>query len=139
MMRRLKPKAVMQAIGTLVFVVFLLTNVFGLLTHSVGMEMDQRGNMLGCLFMGETTMCQMNAFEHLSLWQNTFTTILSMSTSAALFLALAWFIFSRHGRHRLQGQILSVQPLHTLRNPDISLGDYLRQAFSQGILHPKIS
>lgn len=136
-MRRLRPKTVIQAIGTLALSVFLLTNVFGLLTHSQGMNVDQSGKMLGCFLMGETVVCQINIFEHLSLWQNTFTTILSLFTSAALLFALAWFIFSRHDRHRLQRKILP-QPFSVFADPEISLGDYLRQAFSQGILQPKI-
>lgn len=127
----------MRSLGLFALGIFLLTSILGVATHSVGMQTDEGGTMVGCLWAGEAAMCQMNAFEHLSLWRNIFTAILSVSTSAALFLALAWFIFSRHGRHRLQERILA-QPLRVYTAPDISLGDYLRQAFSQGILHPKI-
>lgn len=130
-------KTVFQAIGLLALGIFIFTSTFSLAVHSSSMEMDQDGNMLGCFLMGETAMCQINAFEHLSLWQNTFTTTLSISASAALLLALAWFIVSHRARYRVPAQVLT-QPFSSFHEPEIALVDYLRLAFSQGILHPKI-
>jgi hypothetical protein len=49
------------------------------------MDMDQHGNMDGCVFTGKTALCNMSVTEHISRWQNLFTAI-PQKTLDVLFL-----------------------------------------------------
>lgn len=83
-----------------------------------------------CLFFSMASICQMDAIEHITYWQGLFLAILFV------FSFVAVFIFFR--TPRLEAEFLSRGPVSPDLELDIFLADYLKRAFSQGILHPKI-
>lgn len=119
----------------LTVLLFLLMGVVGV-WHTVSMD----AGMSGCPLMARAaTLCDMSPTEHIALWQRLFTAaphrafVLALSI-AALGLALPRLASTRACSllHRVQYQsyrrlVLAFVPL-----------DPLKQAFSQGILHPKI-
>lgn len=109
--------------------------------HVPGLGMGRDGEMRGCpLMVGMATLCTMNTFEHLAVWQRMFTAIPSTLGPLLLFLSMWVFLAVRFWRvlhppndplrvsHRLRERLrlLFVPP------------DSLKEAFSRGILHPKI-
>lgn len=134
-------KNVAQLPVALVLSAFLATNVMGLAFHAPGMPMNERGEMAGCIFVTQAAICQMNVLEHLNLWQNLFTAIPQKAATVLLMiLTLAAIIFSR-ARRRLRlfnARLAQSQRFHLFHQTAIRALDYLHEAFSQGILHPKI-
>ena len=123
-------------------IAFLSVAFFGA-SLSMGMGMKDDGTMGGCLFTGMEEICTMKFDEHLAQWQSMFTTTAPQKALAfalllllaVVFVAVAIFkrnlllLFSHHAtRWRL----------YIRHNPELSLFNPLREAFSQGILNPKI-
>lgn len=128
-------------------IAFLSVAFFGVSQSMMGMEKRSDGTMGGCLFTGMDEICTMKFEEHLAQWQNMFTTtvpqkalalallLLLLLLLAVVFVAVA--IFKRN--------LLLFFSYHTTRwrlyirhNPELSLFNHLREAFSRGILNPKI-
>lgn len=90
--------------------------------------------------MGHKTICKMDIFDHLSYWQSLFTALPHIGIGMALVLMLAlvssafWSYFSSY----LQRCQAILQRLYLRHSPPRDLCDHILQAFSQGILHPKI-
>lgn len=124
----------------LIAVSFVWFGTFGLLYHMD--EMKQDGQMEGCLFDGQSEICTMNFSEHLSSWQSVFTS-LPPNTVLLSLLALAMFsvlitAFWRDSLFEFFDRIASRSKLYIKQHPQINFFDSLREAFSQGILNPKI-
>lgn len=83
-----------------------------------------------CMFFNMTTVCHIDAIEHIAYWQGLFLAILF------IFSFVAIFVFFRPPH--LEAEFLSGRTVSPGSNFDIFLANYLRRAFSQGILHPKI-
>ena len=122
---------------------FLVVGVFGM-SHMSDMKMKSDGTMSGCLFDGQAEICPMTIAEHLSRWQGMFTAIPQKTDVLVQFLllALAFVLIASAFRQRLL-LLLSAQfsdrwRFYLKQNPHIPLFDPLREAFSQGILNPKI-
>ena len=122
---------------------FLWVSVFGLVHSMNDMKMNSDGIMSGCLFSGQATVCTMNFAEHIDHWQAMFTTLpqkagLLELMILALVLTVVAVIFGPRLLFEHSGLLYSRQRLYIKQNPHILLFNSLREAFSQGILNPKI-
>ena len=109
-----------------------------------GMTMGADGHMSGCPFMGTTAVCQMTPLEHISAWQNMFTaTVTQNSDQFIILMSLFGLTFIAIAALRLMfdscvALLESRQKLYAKRLPAFSLTNPLQEAFSQGILNPKL-
>lgn len=117
-----------------------LLSIFSLrLSISSAMPMNEMGQMTNCALAQTATLCPASVAQHLQFWQQVFVT-----TSPTVILLALMFVIAMFPLKRV------IDPLHAaaaglrygvrqlLSAPALLLGDYVRQAFSQGILHPKI-
>lgn len=121
---------------------FLLAAFIGPSHTMVGMEPQSDGSMGGCLFTGMEDICLMTFAEHLLEWQNLFAVTGAKDALAlVLFLAVLFvsaFVFKRHLLLRFSYYVTRWRQ-YLWHHPDVALFPHLREVFSQGILHPKIS
>lgn len=124
---------------SLLVVVVLATGVFGM-WQMVGPHMDAGTG--GCpLMVGMATLCNMNALEHLSLWQSMFTAVRPDTVLLGLILAVCTLcaVWVRRlllrDRHGLPSVTLRSYAQKRLLFASL---DPVREALSRGILHPKI-
>lgn len=118
--------------------IYVLSALFGM---SFGMQSDMQGNMSNCPFAQQASMCSMNFLEHITKWQQLFTTVFPKSDTIAsalfLFLALVLFVTFARGSPRVCSARARSSPI--LKNkPNARLFNGMIVAFSKGILHPKI-
>ncbi len=107
---------------------------------SLAMPVGTDGHMSGCTFMNGGSICTMAPLEHIAAWQSMFTA--AHLKEASLFLNLilitlfSVFLFLR----RLDTSQLQNKSLYTqrFRYPRYSIRNELQEAFSSGILHPKV-
>lgn len=137
-----KPASVFNFFAALVMVAFVSVSI-GAVYHIFGMEMKDDGTMSGCLFDGKAEICNMTFFDHLSRWQRMFTAIPHNADMAglltiALVFTLTAFVLRQRWRFLFFGHSISYQKLYIKQNQHIVLFNYLNEAFSQGILNPKI-
>jgi hypothetical protein len=123
---------------------FLSVLLFGI-SHTFGMEMRENGTMGGCLFDGKAEICPMAFSEHLSRWQGMFTAIpqkadvlITLFLLISAFGAFLLFNLRRHLLLLMFSRLSDRWRLYIKQNPHLSLFNHLREAFSQGILNPKI-
>lgn len=125
------------------FFTFLSVGVFGIF-QSAQMEMKDDGTMSGCLFDGRAEICLMTIAEHISRWQGMFTVIPQKTDLRVLLFALISAIGAlavsalRRNHHFLSKHSSDRRRLYLKQNPHIPLFNPLREAFSRGILNPKI-
>ncbi|MHB1086212.1 MAG: hypothetical protein ACYCZ0_00505 [Minisyncoccota bacterium] len=133
-MARHKKHTIGIAIVTLTF---LLLGSFGVLHFGM---MPPDGQMSGCPFMGEGAVCRMNPLQHLAAWQSAFTTIIpGQSVASFVLLLLLSLLLLQHGTQRFARNKAS--PTQGFRVPyreRLFFRHPLREAFSDGILHPKL-
>lgn len=95
----------------------------------------------GCPFMteGQTVLCTMSPLEHIEAWQDMFTAI----PATEILLLLSLLLFALFTLHRLPSKW--PQPIlqafyipQPYRTPRLSFSSYLAQAFSDGVLNPKL-
>lgn len=106
-----------------------------------GMNMDMQDGMINCPFMPghSAVICQMNPLEHIQEWQNMFIALPMSVISILIFVILLLFVLKRF------------KFWDTLQIPEISnfyskfsfsdnfkAFNPLQEAFSQGILNPKL-
>lgn len=123
-------------------IAFVAVAFFGI-SLTMGMEMRDDGSMGGCLFDGRAEMCAMSFTEHLSQWHSMFTVptpqkalaFALLLLFAVVFVAIA--IFKRN-LLLLFSYYTTRWRLYIRHNPELSLFNPLREAFSRGILNPKI-
>lgn len=123
-------------------IAFLSVAFFGM-SQSMGMEQRSDGNMGGCLFTGIEKICKMTFTEHFIQWQNMFTTTVTKNAFTAVLLLLLTAVFVAVAIFKRNLLLLSNYyatrwKLYIRHNPNLSLFNPLREAFSQGILNPKI-
>lgn len=120
--------------------------IFGLLLFLIlgvsqfGMGMEMNGKMVNCPFTSHSmSICKMNPLEHIEEWQSMFTTlpakdIISIISLLLVVIALTtlsfWGRFSIPDIRYLHSRLFSKNKFH-IPNP-------LEEAFSQGILNPKL-
>jgi len=123
----------------LILLAFLVVGLLGL-SH-FAMNMNDSGEALGCPFMNTPTLCAMNPFYHLAVWQSMFAAsfskeIFSLFTLIALLGILFTFILRNFG---LTGDApRSITPVRQILIRTFAVINPLQEAFSNGILHPKI-
>lgn len=123
-----------RIILSLIVIVFLMVSVGGVL--SMGMTMHD-GKMENCPFMGVTSICKMDVFEHLATWQNMFSSIPQQLTTFALLLLLSLFLLARFLDDFLRHKRSLTRPVF-YRFREVEIFDPLRLAFARGLIHPKI-
>ena len=121
--------------------IFVLTSVI-LFGVSYSMVMKSDGTMTNCLFTKIEGICLMTFSEHFNLWQNIFvfdipkTMTISLSF-LVIFLGLAFTYITYNKLNDFTKNIASPKLYQKQKNP-LLFFDYLKEAFSQGILNPKI-
>lgn len=120
----------------LVLMPFLWMALFGLSQMSANMN----GEMINCPFSDHSmSICKMNPLEHIQEWQSMFTTLPVKDTISILSLILIIISlntlsflsrFSIPDIQKLYARLLYKKKFH-IPNP-------LKEAFSQGILNPKL-
>lgn len=97
--------------------------------------------MPGCPFMNDSkpVLCTMSPLEHIEAWQDMFTAI----PTTEILLLLSLLLFSLFTLHRLpskwpQSILQTFYIPQPYRTPRLSFGSYLAQAFSDGVLNPKL-
>ena len=109
-----------------------------------GMDMTMDGNMGSNCFMPgmSATLCQMNPLEHLAAWQGVFVAVPSMSSFLLLLSILLALVLGRlltRLHHTLAPPKLnSLEPLTTYYKQYVPIPNQLQEAFSNGILNPKV-
>lgn len=110
--------------------------------HAMQMTMDEQGTVRNCIFdVGEQSICMMDVFEHLSLWQRLLVAVPQKVISGTL-LGMLLVALTAGFWQRRQPLIANVQgvseQIYFHQDFRLKLFDYVRQALSHGILHPKI-
>ena len=124
----------------LILLAFLVVGLFGLFHFAV--NMNNGGEALGCPFMNTPTLCAMNPFYHIAVWQSMFAAsfskeIFSLLALIALLGILFTFILRNFGL--TTGDIpRSVTRVRQILVRTFAVINPLQEAFSNGILHPKI-
>lgn len=116
---------------------FLLLGSFGV-PHLGMMPLD--GQMSGCPFMGEGAVCKMNPLEHLAAWQSAFTTTLPGQSLASfvLLLLLSLLLLQRARQSFARDKASPIQGFRVRNRVRFSFYHPLKEAFSDGVLHPKL-
>lgn len=128
-----------QAVAALIILFGVISLFFLCLDSFATMKMGEMGPMANCALAHAATLCPVTVTQHLQFWQQVFVTTSPTAMLLALVLTLAAFslrqvIDSLHAAAtRLRYNVRQM-----LGEPTLLLGDYLKQAFAQGILHPKI-
>ena len=131
------PKIATLAVSVLTLWVLL----FGLTQFNMDMTMGD--GMVNCPFAGHSmSICKMNPMEHIQEWQSMFTTLPAKDTLSslisillALLALLGLRFFRKFSLHDQPWPEVYISPFY-LRKRQIF--DPLKEAFSSGILNPKI-
>ena len=128
-----------KIVSLLIAVVFLWIGIFGLSYHIDAMK---TGIMVdGCLFNGQTEVCAMSFPEHIAVWQGMLTTLPREISLFGLLVLTVFFvatIFLRNSLLEFYECITTRLRLYIRLHSQISIFDYLKEAFSGGILNTKI-
>lgn len=145
----LKMKTFLLSIG---LGAFFLVAVFGM--ANAGMEMyapmpmlsdtAQDTPMSGCLFTGifhSSTSCEMGAFAHIAAWQNMFVSVPTENNTLTILLLLLAAVLgalSVHTRHAAFFAEILFRARRQYHQTRTLFATPLQEAFSNGILNPKI-
>ena len=136
-------KILLKTLFMIASVMFLWFSAFGLMYH-MNLMKSESNSVNGCLFNGEVDVCVMNFSEHIALWQSMITSlpqqvggILSLLLLIVLSIIVTNFRYS-HPHELLIKNISSRWRLYIKQHPHIHLFNFLREAFSRGILNTKI-
>ena len=107
------------------------------------MGMDMSNPMVNCPFAGHSmSICKMNPMEHIQEWQSTFTTLPAKDTLSSLISILLALLalfglrfFKKFSLHNQPWPEVYINPFYLRKH---QIFDPLREAFSNGILNPKI-
>ena len=114
---------------------------FGL--SQFGMATDVNGNVVKCPFAGHSmSICIMNPTEHIEEWQSMFTTLPAQQDAVlALFALIVLVAFGTLGfwnKFSIHNELLLLSRLRSRLRDSFQIFDPLQEAFSSGILNPKI-
>src|SRR3989344_5522780 len=105
------------------------------------MGINEDGTMSGCLFNGRTEICDMAFFEHISIWQGIFSATQNTDfiNLLSLIILLSVSIATATTNQNLASllRLFNTRKLYILKSLNLHF-NYLKKAFSQGILEPKI-
>ena len=133
-----------RTVFALTAVAFVWVALFGLVQSMNEMQMKKSGGMSGCLFNGGYELCPMNISEHVAHWQAMFAALRAKAfpASAARIMVIVALgvvaIFSSRLFLKQNARLFLRGRLYFQRNQQTHIFDILREAFSSGILNPKI-
>lgn len=121
---------------------FLLIHLFGA-DSAFNMEVRKDGTMSGCLFDGKAEICTMSFSQHLSSWQGMFAATTPEKINALALLALIAVLFTAVAALRqhvasLLNYYANRWRFYIKQSSSLAIFNPLQEAFSQGILNPKI-
>lgn len=123
------------------FFAFVTLSIFGL-GHMSGMTASENGDMAGCIFTGKTMLCKMSVVEHISLWQSMLTVApqenLMLLALFTLFIAVIFMTKNIPVPLDLSRGETQIRRFYLKEHSNLSFFNPLKEAFSQGILNPKI-
>lgn len=126
-----------RAVSVLVLALVLATSLLWV-WHIVGMHEDRTMAMQSCLLAGGRVMpCALNATEQIGLWHTMYAVILPLAAVVTILASVLWNSGTSIRRH-LRRIFSTAPPRFLTRRRDWISLEPLRQAFSQGILHPKL-
>lgn len=111
--------------------------IFGFFQLEFGMNVNK--SMANCPFNAHSeAMCQMNPMEHIQEWQNAFTVLPTKNIVSMFLFILAFILIGRFAfSNRFLVQKSSFLFLKNIIN-SFRIFNPLKDAFSNGILNPKI-
>lgn len=124
-------------IAGILFVLLLLGSA-GVLHFGMGMEYGSQ--MTPCPFSGEGAICNMNPLEHIAAWQNAFIATFQGERGIALLLlafAAVWTV-GFWKRLYTKRAFRSLQKRRHIVRKELCIVSPLQEAFSNGILNPKV-
>ena len=119
---------------------FLFMSMSGILLTgmSMGMAGDMNGSMQGCPFMLGTSICHMSLFEHISAWQMMFAATARVSIMMLAVLSVLIFAFFLSKHFYPPPKLFSTRSLTYAKRRSLRFAPTLLEAFSSGILNPKL-
>ncbi|MFA5987597.1 MAG: hypothetical protein WC797_03030 [Candidatus Paceibacterota bacterium] len=119
---------------------FLWLVSFGLFHHMAQMRPDH--TMGGCLLNGQVELCTMNFSEHIALWQSLLISLPEEGGLLSVILLIVILVVAIAARWYFDSEIFedytSRRSIFKRQYFRTNLYDPLNEAFSQGILNPKI-
>lgn len=122
----------------MILLAFLIVGLFGLLHFTMDMNNDGGASM--CPFMNIAALCAMNPLTHITMWQNIFIASFpkEIFSLLAIILLTVLLVFTlRSFWHSSKTPPIFVRVLRRISQIFIAR-NALQEAFSNGILHPKI-
>lgn len=106
----------------------------------MSMDMSTMDANANCPFGGHSmAICQMNQMQHTQEWQSMFTMLPTQNILLALFALFALlFIRKPHSRFSIPKHLLPLSINRLSYSQSFQILDPLKEAFSNGILNPKI-
>lgn len=131
-------KHILKHIFPPAILLFVLVTFLG--AGHTGMTVDTRGQMTACPFLGVSALCEMNSLAHIAKWQSLFAALSEREVApflAVVLLSISTIFLLWYVRYTL---IAPIRPSLALRRRAVSvlIPSALQEAFSDGILHPKI-
>jgi len=105
--------------------------------HLADMEMGGGGDMTGCPFMTMATLCKMSVADHISQWQFIFYGFHRNSFFLFFYVLAALIILVWHDVIPID-QSNFRKKVYCAKNIEYKLFDYVKEAFSRGLLNPKL-
>ena len=121
-------------VSSIIGAIFVMMSVGGVLSSEM---MMQDGMMIPCPFMGVSSLCNMTPLEHVSQWQQMFTTTSQEFATTATLLLLSLVVVFSFVQLSLKLNRTPVRLVSRYRYRERAF-DPLRLAFARGILHPKL-
>lgn len=130
--------AIKKILAPLLLTTLLFVGLFGLFHITV--SMNNPGQGMGCLYMDIASLCTMNPFQHIAVWQNVFTASFpkEIFSLIAFILLIILFAFTSWSFWRNSKIALFVARVWQFISQIFIVRNPLQEAFSNGILHPKI-
>ncbi len=125
-------------IFSFIAMIFILIGIFGI--TEVG---DMDGTIIICPFSGHSmSICKMNPLEHIEEWQSMFTTLPSKGTLSVilsiLLTLLALLGLKYFKKLSLENFSRPETWMESFYSRTVPVFNHLQEAFSQGILNPKL-
>lgn len=135
--KKLRNILLLSTLATFFFVGFL--GIF-----HFDMDMTSDGQMSsGCFMPGMSTICQMDPIEHITEWQSMFTAIPGNSDVLTILLilltsVLLGFVLIKRSTHPHLSQSPPSKSLSFYQRRHVPIVSHIQEAFSNGILHPRL-
>lgn len=112
--------------------------LFGI--SQISMDMNTMDGKANCPFGGHSmTICQMNPMEHIQEWQSMFTMLPAQNILLLLFALFAVLLIRKlHSKFSIPEPPLVLPSNLSAYSQSFQIFDPLKEAFSNGILNPKI-